>query len=174
MTAIDKSRFRNASGAILTSRLFLETNQGYANPEGVLYTLRREDYKGYPSLYRLYMALEDPLEFDFANTFFDSFEHWEQICATAWFQEYIYQWRKELDLKLRSRALRTIRDLSKDGVGNKAFEASKFLLTDGWNKGSKDEPKRGRPSKSDIKRAANEIASDSSLLREDLERLGIN
>lgn len=171
---IDKSKFRNASGAILTTRLFLEMS--YSDPQHVVYTLKRKDdlNRDLPSLYRLYMEMEDPLEIDFAETFFDSYEHWEQICATQWFKEYIYQWRKELDLKLRARALRSIREIAKSTHGGKSFEANKFLLSDGWNKGAKDEAiKRGRPSKDEIMKAAGEIALDNSLLKEDLERLGL-
>jgi hypothetical protein len=117
------------------------------------------------------MEMEDPTEFEFANAFFDSYEHWEQLCNTMWFKEYIYQWRKELDLKLRSRALRAIRSIASDGFGNKAFEANKFLLAEGWNKG---ENKRGRPTKQEIRKAANDLATDAHFLNEDMERLGIN
>lgn len=169
---IDKTRFRNSSNGLLTTRLFLEVS--YERPENVMYTIKRVDYKGYPSLYRLYMALEDPMEFEFANTFFDSYEHWEQICATMWFKEYIYQWRKELELKLRSKALRVIRAIAENGNGNKAFEANKFLLADGWQKSSKTDNNRGRPSKAEIQKASRDIAEEASSFREDFNRLGLN
>lgn len=167
----EATKFRNHQGQMLTGKLFWDI--GF-DPNTALYVLKRNDFNGYPSLYKLYMEMEDTVEFDFANTFFESYEHWEQICKTAFMVDLIAQWRKELELKLRARALRAIRETAKDGYGNKSFEANKFLLIGGWVSQPNGSPKRGRPSKDEIKNVAKEMALDSASLKEDLVRLGIN
>lgn len=150
----------------LTKGLFWELVG--ADKTGVLYTLKDQDHEGYPSLYRLYMETDDPTEWDFAQKYMDGWEHWEMVSGSSWFQEHITRWRKELDLRMRSRALARIKAESKTG-SKEALAASRYLLEKGWI--PKDERTRGRPSKDEIKRRAEEEFKQLTKIDDDLERI---
>lgn len=159
------SKFKNGSGVLMTRGLFLETA---ASKDYVLYTLRDDESRGYPSLRRLYLECSDPTEYTFANTYFENWEHWEALCSTDWFKPYVDSFRRELSVKLRAEALAQIRDVAKSS-GRESFQANKYLLDGSWdgtNKGSK-----GRPSKDEIKKAAHNIASERSRIEDDFERI---
>src|SRR3990167_1337022 len=93
--------FKNASGARLTQALFYEETG--ADKSSVIYTLKDQDHEGFPSLYRLYIEMEDILEYEFANKYLDNWSHWEWLTQAGWFKPYVLRWRKELELKIRSK-----------------------------------------------------------------------
>lgn len=159
------SKFKNSSGVLLTRSLFLETS---ANRDNVVYTLRDDETRGYPSLRRLYLAMADTTEYEFATRYFENFQHWESLCEASWFQPYISAWRRELDLKLKAEELSRIREVARSG-GRDALQASKYLLDKGYDKPSTN--KRGRPTKSDISQEAHRIAQDRLRVEEDFERI---
>ena len=136
---VDKEKLLDSKGKPLTQSLFLEL--GY-NTEFAIYTLKSRDcmYKGknYPSLKHLYLQHEDPLEFSFANEYLLDLEHWERICRNKQIAPYIERWRYELELKLRSDAIKSILDMSAE---DKGFQAAKYIADKGWDR------KAGRPSK---------------------------
>ena len=142
---MDKSKLRESRGRPLTQSLFLEV--GY-NTDFAVYTQKDDDYeykgKVYPSLKKLYLAHEDPTEYDFATTYLLGWEHWQRICRNKVFSKMVENWREELELKLRSQAVRDIIELSS---GDKGFQAAKWLADKGW-----DKRQAGRPSKEDIDR----------------------
>jgi len=142
---MDKSKLRDSRGRPLTQSLFLEV--GY-NTEFAVFTQKDEDYdykgKVYPSLKKLYLAHEDPTEYDFATTYLLGWEHWQRICRNKVFSKMVESWREELELKLRSQAVRDIVALS---AGDKGFQAAKWIADKGWDKRA-----AGRPSKEDIER----------------------
>lgn len=158
------NKFKTVTGLYLLGKLFLE--QAYHDTERVLYTLKDEDHRGYPSLYRLYMEMEDLTEYEFANKHLDGWKHWEMLSSALWFRPFIVRWRKELELKLKARALREIMEEAASG-GKHAFQANKYLIEKGWVE--KPEGKRGRPSKNEI---LQEALSPSDV-SEDLERITI-
>lgn len=135
----------------------------------VLYTLKDSEHEGFPSFYQLYMTLDDPTEWEVSQNLVDGWDHWEALCACTWFKPYLERWRKELELRMKSKALKRIR--TEASINSKeALAANKYLLEKGW------EPKdgksgRGRPSKEDIKKAANEIASVESRISGDFNRI---
>lgn len=135
---IDKDKLRDSTGRPLTQALFLETNY---DTNYAVYTLKDQDhkYKGktYPSLKRLYIAMEDVIEYDFANTYLLGWNHWQRICANKAFHSVIEEWRSELELKIRSQAFKDILDSCAE---EKSFQAAKYILEKGWDKRS-----RGRP-----------------------------
>lgn len=140
----------------------------------VLYTLKDRDHKGYPSLYRLYMEMQDLTEISFARKYFESWEHWQMVCQCEWFIPYITRWREELELETRAMALAAIKDEAMSTSKN-SFQANKFLLQGGWKKEDPQEPKRrGRPSKEDINKAADKLAKGDTRLIEDFKRLGLH
>lgn len=163
------NKFRNpASNQRLLRALFFEETG--ADKSTVLYTLKDVDHQGFPSLYRLYMELDDPTEWKVAQELMDGWEHWEILCNCTWFKPYIARWRKELELRMKSQALVRIKAEAKTG-SKESFGANKYLLEKGWE--PKSGSSRGRPSKDEITKAANEIARADSQLSEDFKRLGL-
>lgn len=159
-------KFTNSNGVRLLSSLFVETCR---TPEATpVYTLSDNDKPGYPSLYKLYMEVADPTEYVFATTHLHDWKHWIALSTADWFQPYVERWRSELELKIKSMALRRMIDDSASG-GRDGQSAAKFILEKGW--APKNE--KGRPSKQDIREAADRIASDGSQVDNDLERLGL-
>jgi len=142
---VDKSKLRDSRGRPLTQSLFLEV--GY-NTEFAVYTLKDDDHeyegKVYPSLKKLYLAHEDPTEYDFACTYLLGWQHWQRIVRNRVFSKTIEEWREELELKVRSQA---VREILVQSASDKGFQAAKWIADKGWDKRS-----AGRPSNADIER----------------------
>lgn len=153
-----RDKMLDTSGRPITQSMFLEV--GYS--EAAIYTLKEVDHlyegKTYPSLKRLYLEEEDPTEYDFATKYLLGWKHWQRLCENKLIRKHIDEWREELEMKLRSRAVKEmIKSAEKGGV-----QASKWLADRGWaQRGA------GRPSKADIAsekalmaRVDNEYSSD--------------
>ena len=129
----------------LTQSLFLEI--GYT--EEAIYTLKEVDHeyngKIYTSLKRLYLEMEDPTEYEFAVSYLLGWRHWERMCANVLIRKHIDEWREELDLKLRSRAIKQAMQAAASVGGN--FQASKWLADKGWQ-----EKTTGRPKKDEVEK----------------------
>lgn len=129
---MDKTKLKDTSGRPLTQGLFLETKY---DTTYAVYTLKDEDfeYQGviYPSLKKLYLEFEDPIEYAFANRYLLNWDQWQRICNNKLYSKMIEGWREELDLKIRSQSLKGICDLAAES-GN--FQAYKFLMDKGWDK----------------------------------------
>lgn len=159
---------RNSS--LVTKGLFLENyTEDRAN---VMYSLSRFDKDEAKSLYKLYMAKEDLTEYEFALEYFESWEHWQSIANAAWMKPHLEKWRQELEIKLKSMA---VKEMIKEATlgGKNAFQALKWIIDKGWIEKAQG-PGRGRPSKEEIKRAAIEQAFSDTQIKEDIARLGIN
>jgi hypothetical protein len=133
---IDKNRLVDTSGRPLTQSLFLEL--GYNDYS--VYTLKDADHewndKKYPSIKRLYLEMEDTTEYEFAKTYLLGWKHWIRLCENKQIMVHIAEWREELELKLRARAVKQMLELA--GGGN--YQAAKWLADRGWdNRGA------GRP-----------------------------
>jgi hypothetical protein len=139
---IDKKRLKDDMSRPLTQSLFLEI--GY-HEDRAIYTLKDEDheYKGnmYISLKRLFLEMEDPTEYEFANTYLLGWQHWQRLNANKALAKHFEEWREELELSLRSQGIRAIIDQSAD---DKGFQAAKWLADRGWDKRA-----AGRPSKNE-------------------------
>lgn len=135
---IDKDKLKDTQGRPLTQGLFLEISY---DTRYAVYTLKDEDYeyegKLYPSLKRLYLEMEDVVEYTFANRYLLGWSHWKRLQENKLFTARIEEWREELELKLRSQAIRDILDMTAD---EKSFQAAKFIADKGWEK-----LKAGRP-----------------------------
>jgi hypothetical protein len=136
---VDKSKFKDSGGRPITQALFLEI--GYT--DNAYYTLKDEDYeykgKVYPSLKRLFLDCEDPTEYHFATTYLLGWQHWQRMCKNKVLSKHFSEWREELELKVRSQAIRDIIDMSADERG---FQAAKYLADKGWDKGKVGRPKK--------------------------------
>ena len=170
--SVRSSKFRNDNNQKLLTALFIETVQKNGTREHfTLYTLRDQDYKGYPSLYRLYMEEGDVTEFRFASKHLESFEHWEALKACVWFKDHATRWAKELELKIRSDALAEIELVAANKDDKNAFNANKFLITGGWKSEQEKKSTVGRPSKALIKEEASKLFQASASVDDDIKRL---
>lgn len=161
-----EDKFKNKNGQFYLKALFYEMSP--SDKANVLFTLKEQDHLGYPSLYRLYMEEDDPTEYRFATKHLSSWSHWEALVACNWFSTYVEAWRKELEIRMKSKALARIMAEAKSS-SKEAFVSNKYLLEKGWEK----EPpaKRGRPSKQEIKDAAYDTLRTHSRLDDDLFRI---
>lgn len=171
---VDKSLFYNGTNQLQYKVCFAEYDD--ALKLKAVYTLKDDEWltpsgKTFPSLYKCYMEFEDETEWEFANKYLANWEHWETLCNTGWFKPYVTRWRKELELKLRARALKNVKDMAQEG-GREGFQANKYLLDKTY---LNDSPKkRGRPSKAEIAEKADSMVSEEMNIQETYKRLGLN
>lgn len=175
--AIDySSKFTNSRGVYLTKALFVDFVFTGGDTSQCLYTLRPfDDPRGFPSLGRLYLEAEDLTEYEFATKYFANWEHWQLVVNTTFMRDIIDTWRKELELRIRAKALREIIQTADPLNGSRNYyEANKFLVTGGWLNGEekKEAAKRGRPRKDEIRqKAVAEFVENAEQLESDLRRL---
>tara|TARA_R110000822_G_scaffold250010_1_gene377382 strand:+ start:478 stop:966 length:489 start_codon:yes stop_codon:yes gene_type:complete len=149
-----------------------------------LYTLKDFDYqvgdKLYPALHLLFLKMEDPTEWNFGNKYLESYDHWSVLCQCTWFKPYISRWRKELELQMKSELLGLLKETATSGSRD-SFQAAKFLLEKKWVVPSDEELEAeaknnqrkgaGRPSKEDIRKAAEKESFSFTQVNDDYERL---
>jgi hypothetical protein len=156
----DKAKMIGDNGGYLTQSLFLEL--GY-DPNAI-YTLGEEDktYKGklLPSIKKLYLQAEDLGEYDFATTYFCSWKHWQRLLGNKVILKHIEEWREELEIKIRSAAIKEISEMPD------SFQAAKWLADRGWDKRA-----AGRPSKDEQAKEKRIAQSISDEFKGDIIRL---
>lgn len=138
-----QNKMLDSMGKMRTQSLFLEL--GY-NDEAC-FTLKDIDYKYqgkiYPSLKRLYLEAADPTEYSFAKEYLLGWKHWQRMCDNKLIAKHIEEWRDELEVMLRSRAILDALKEAKKGH----FQAAKWIADRGWaTRGA------GRPSKAEIEK----------------------
>lgn len=158
------SKYRDSMNRFRTFSLFKETNKFTDNYEAVF--VLHEDDKDLPSLKRIYLSYEDPTEYQFALDVFDSWDHWERLTNCTFFKPYIKQWREELEVKIRSNAIKEIKQTAKTSKG---FAAQKWLAEKGWQPNGK-----GRPRKEDVEREARVQAKMKAREEEDFKLVGLH
>lgn len=104
-----------------TNGLFLETAQ---NEKEALFSLQTWDKTKngilYPSLHNLYVDMNDVAEFEFANTFTASYQHWLELKAKSFFKPYYASMVEELNAKMRSMSLNTMLSQVEGGTASQA------------------------------------------------------
>jgi hypothetical protein len=159
--------FKNSTGNFYLKALFYE--ETLEDKTTVVYTLKDEDHKGYPSLYKLYLAERDPTEYRFANKYLGGWKHWQMLCEATWFAPYLARWRQELELSIKSEALARLLEEGENTLSKKYVDVNRYLLEKGWIE--KDRVTKGRPSKQQIKDEAVRLAQEKSQVDEDFDRL---
>ena len=138
---VDKDLLSNENDVPFTQSLFIE--HAYDTSKAV-YSWGNKDkkYKGkvYPSLKCIYIEMEDLTEYQFATTHLISWKHWKKFEGNAILKKHIDEWREELELKMRSQAIRSIIEQSTAESGG--YQAARYLADKGWDKRG-----AGRPSK---------------------------
>ena len=92
------------------------------------FTLKEEDDGKIKSLKGVYLSCADITEYKFAKQVFNSFNHWEVLLKAAPFRAEVENWRKELNLRLRSEAIDNIRNIAAKANGQVALTASRYIL----------------------------------------------
>lgn len=139
----DRSVFLDSEGRPKTQSLFYEIRYD----KEALYSLKdyhfTVDGKTYPSAKLLYLEVGDPTEYEFAAKYFLNWAHWQRIVANKRIASEVEGWREELEMKLRSEAVKQTMALAKSG----SYQAAKFMVDKGWGK-----RQAGRPSKEEVER----------------------
>lgn len=168
-----KELFRNASGKLYTRELVYEL--GYSLSENTLFTLKDDDIeidgKYLYSLKKLYLqhVPNDPTEYTFASTVFNSWEIWETLRNARLLRDYIKKWRREAEVIVKSKAIQAIAEEMNES-GKNSFQAAKLLLDRGWIE--KETLKQQKAS--DRKKEEEEMNREAmSMLSEDAKRLGL-
>ena len=157
-----------------TKGLFYETTLPDERPEfGTSWTLKEKDLivgdKTYRSMKRIYLDMEDVTEYDFAMATLNSYKHWERLVESPIIRKHIDQWRKELNLKLKARAMKAI--INAATVDEKSsFQAMKYLAD---NEYLDKKTKRGRPSKEEVSAELRRAVEINKTLKDDAERIGL-
>lgn len=127
MVLIPKSVFTNSNNVRYTKSLFYELVD--ADKSSVVYTLKKEDHLGFPSLYRLFIeeGLLDPTEYTFSQKYMKDWDHWQQIATAPWMIPHLTAWRAELATKLEADYIARIADIAASNDKN-SFLALKYLL----------------------------------------------
>lgn len=135
---------KDKRGVMLTQALFVETSDGTFEPS---YTLKQEDFKGYPSMYRLYMECTD--EYEAAIKLVGSMRHWRKLCNLKWFvegreqfgHEGLNKWREDMRLRDESLARRILIEQANEGnvTAARSLIGNKTPKRKTKTKGGKDE-----------------------------------
>lgn len=152
--------FKNGSGVWYTKQLFYE----YADTsrENVLYTFKEADWKGFPSMRRLYLECDDQTETLFYTKYFDGFPHWKKLLACTWFVDEMEKIREEHQALLFHRHIQTITEKAKAGD----LKATQYLLEKAWIKGGV-----GRTTKAKINQEAQRLKDAERELFDDFNRI---
>ena len=114
----NKARMCDSTGRKLTVGLFEELTD---NPATAVFKL---------SAWRdVYVRVADPTDYRAAMELLGNWDHWLALCASRPFMAHLEQWRKEVEVKLRSEAIKELVGQSK---GAKGTMAAKWLAENGW------------------------------------------
>lgn len=157
-----------------TKGLFYETSLPEDRESmGTAWTLKEDDHhadgKVYKSMKKMYVAMEDVTEYDFAQATLGSYKHWERLLESPIIRPHIDQWRKELNLKLKARAMKSIIKAATEDE-KLSFQAMKYLADNDY---LDKKSKRGRPSKDELKAELRKEVQSNKTLMDDAARIGL-
>lgn len=154
---------KDTTGRYLTRALFVElTDKEMAAKYPPLCTLGEA--------HELYLEVCDPTEYEFAKRLLghaDFWAHWLRLLQTPTFLAELHKWREELEVKIRSGAIRQMRESARDPQRGTA--AAKWIAEGSW----KEKRKVGRPTKEAeaVSKAVEQAIEDD--LRKDAERISL-
>lgn len=161
------------------SSLFFETRNATNLDYPTIFTMKEKDHtsrsldrKGlttYISFKRLYLIYDHiPYnEYEMALDIFGSWDHWLAICKSSSFKEYVESLRNELSVRLRSKAIKNLIELSTHKTPTGAA-AARYLADEGYI------PKKlGRITKEEKLRQTKIAAGVREDLASDMARLGL-
>lgn len=164
--------FKDSQGRFRTQSLFIE----YPHPSyPAFFTLKKQDKekdgKTYISLYRKYMEIADPTEYQVALRLFGSWNHWQALKRSKWFMEHLTDWREELKVKLESERYFEMTEKATKNTPQ-AIQATKWLA-DRYGDSKENARKAGRPSAHEKAAYLKKLAEESDDTAGDAARIGI-
>ena len=166
--------FKDERGRWLTLALFWEYRAG-SEENLALFCLKEDDHVDdngltYVSLKKRYMSYNHVpgYEHEFAVTELGGWDHWERLQANKYIREAIESWRREYEIALRCKAVKSIMQNS-TSLDAKGLQAAKWLAEKGYV-----EKRPGRISKEELAREAHITNSAKEQLKEDMERMGLS
>jgi len=166
------NKFKNGN-KLLFKPLLLEFSRD-EEKDRVLYTIKDHDVtlssgRVVPSLKRLYIEESDITEYSFATKYFLDLDHWERLTDMYWFKNIVREWRRELELSIRSKALKALVSLAEnttisDSNPTKA-SINKYLVEGGW-RASREDKRKGSKT-----RITKEEVMDSTSSKESSSRI---
>jgi len=167
----DRDQLVDINNGFKTQSLFLETSTAVGIIKPIM-TLKEIDweYRGevLPSLRIMYMEEADPTEYSIAMRVFGSWQHWQKMCKNKSIMFYINKYREELEVKLRSNAVKSLYATAVQ-EGSKGTAAAKYIADKGY-----DKRKAGAPSKEEKAREMKVHTKISDEVKEDFERLELH
>lgn len=128
-----------------------------------------QDRPGLINARTTFVELLDVTGYQWAIKYLNSWEHFEYLCRSSWFQEYLQEWRNEIQTNLKSYAISRITQIATASENEaQALAAAKYLAEAGWEKHG-----RGRPSKSEVRGEMKRLTDKISNVDADAERLGL-
>ncbi len=163
----NRSNYLDSCGRFRTRSLFVELIQKEQLAAGYtpVYSLTGES--GYLDLHSMYMECQDPTEYKFAILAWGSWEHHEHMTTLGWFTEYLEKWRAELQVQMKSQAIKALMEVATQD-GNRGITAAKYIASFGW------ETKAGRPSKAEALKLKRVQAAVDHETKADAKRLGLH
>lgn len=108
-----------------------------------------------------YVAVADPTDYRAAMVLIGNWEHWQALLTSKPFVEHLEQWRREVEVLLRSEA---IVELVKQSKGSKGTMAAKWLAEAGFVKRDKRDKKNREDDESTEREAKSKVAEDAKRL----------
>lgn len=173
MFRIDQLKGTNGKNRV--QQLFYELS--YDNPQYAIFTTKDEDYstpdgKHLYSLKKLYLSISvnDPTEYTFAQTVFGNWNHWQAIFKSPITKKMVAEWRDELVVKIKSKAITHIATEMNNAESKNSFQAAKLLLDKGWL-----EKEPASKAKKQLEESKDEEQNQQALrlMGEDAARLGL-
>ena len=137
------------------------------------WTVEDEDHDGLYSFKKWYMKYrKDPTETKFVDECFEGdFKHWEAFKHGVYIKPFYERIRREAMQRNLADVMQKIEATAMDDSNKSQMVALKYLV-DRYSKYDEDAaPKRGRPKKADIDKAAREIAEEDKATADDLKRI---
>lgn len=160
-----RDQFKDSQGRFRTQSLFWESRIDGYEP---IFTTKKYDHEGCLSLYRKYMEIADPTEYQFALRIFGNWDHWKALQRAKWFQKELEEWREELKVKLESERYHEMKSLIEKNPNTQSAASATKWLAERYG-----EKKRGRPSKEEVKGYLARQNRAKEDLDEDAKRLGL-
>lgn len=164
----DRAHLKDVGGRYRTN-LFCDFNTTRHEKYPPLYTMREAPHKGLPSAYQIYMYSDS--EYDAAMKLVGSWAHWQRLLACPAFMKGpedafswtgLEDWRTEKELRDQANAYMQLKEAAESGN----VQAQRLIY-----EGKGTASKRGRPSKAEIKAAAEEAAQHAKDIKSDVKKL---
>ena len=159
--------FKDSKNQWLTRGLFYELSD-YTVTDFTQFTIGEKDItkkgKKLLSLKKRFLEVGDPTEYEFAIQHLGGWSHWKAILNSPPILKHVEEWREELEIKIRSKAIYRMVDHAKEG----SYQADKFLADRGW-----DTRKAGAPSKAEKAGHKKTDKRLAEVINADFKRLGL-